>query len=132
LAAAVLIALIGFGALARHLAVLQATIARNDLVFATMTHTHFRHAQFVDRAASGLVAKAIYAPSGAWLYVIVDAADCGCRVVAQTAAGPRDLGPPQPEGQTSTLFVPAAAKPAGLALVRDADGATLATVHLVY
>ncbi|MGH7708511.1 MAG: anti-sigma factor family protein [Vulcanimicrobiaceae bacterium] len=130
--AAVFVAVLGLAALGRQFGTLQATIARNDLVFATMANAHFRHASFIGRGAPELVAKAIYAPDGAWVYVIVDQADCACHVVARTAAGARDLGRLHSEGRTATLFVQAAAKPPMLALVRYTDGATLATVRLVY
>jgi hypothetical protein len=105
--------------------------AGDGAVLATIASSHFEHVSFTANAPAAPVAKAIYARDGSWLFVVVDSASCGCRVVARAAGSDRDLGPPQVRGGTATLFVRGVPRPSSLAL-DDASGRALATATLVY
>jgi hypothetical protein len=131
LAAAMLLFVSGVW-LVRENTALRTSIARNDLAFVTVARSHFRHTNFSGNSADAPTAKVLYALDGSWLYLIIDQADCACRLNAHTASGERDLGSPINEGTTSTLFVTTAEKPLSLDLIRDSDKRILSTATLVY
>lgn len=119
------IVLVG-GALGRN-AQLRNSLRADDLAFATIATSHFRHTDFVGRTP----AKVLYARDGSWVYLIVDEPACQCRLVGRATSEVRDLGVPEPRGETATLFVARANRPHMLELV-DAQGSVLATATLVY
>ncbi len=92
--------------------------------------SHFRHASFIGREAGAPVAKVLYARDGAWIYVVVDARDCACRVVAHSENGTHDLGPLHEHGATKTLFNDGAGRPVTLELMRG--GQRVADATLIY
>ena len=106
---------------------LRRGLAQDDLAFATIATSHFRHTNFVGSPP----AKVLYARDGSWAYLIVDVPDCNCRLVARDDGTTRELGTPQSRGNTATLLVPRAGRPHSLALV-GAGGNVLATASLAY
>jgi hypothetical protein len=103
----------GFGALAAA-AILSLGItthqlseenARNDAVLATIANSHFKHVSMTPTIPGAPVAKVLYAPASRWVYVIVDAAKCDCRVVGDENGASLDLGSPASDGHVSTLFL---------------------------
>jgi hypothetical protein len=123
---------IGGGITADRMATAGKSNGADDRALATLATAHFLHESFRADTPGAPVAKVIYARDGGWLYVIVDAPDCRCRIVAGSGAGQRDLGPPLQHGSTSTLFVEAAGRPSTLRLVRDGTSGTLADTPLKY
>lgn len=103
----------------------------DNLALATLATSHFLHANFTPRDAGAPPAKVIYARDGSWLYVIVDAGQCGCRVEAVRSGSHVEFGSPRSHGATETLWVPKAGRPTALALVSDGDR-TIADVPLKY
>lgn len=128
-AAAALVIGVGGGAfMERATNIRQA--ARQSAVLATIATSHFAHVTFTRRSGDAPVSKVLYAHDGAWLYVIVDSATCGCRVVARSAAGNRDLGDVEAAGGTATLFARGVGQPNSLDLV-DAAGRVIADAKLI-
>jgi hypothetical protein len=121
---------IGAGALVEHGRDTREA-ARQSAIVATLADAHFLHVSLTPRAAGVPASKAIYGRDGAWLYVVIDAATCACRVVVRTATGERDLGPPDTRGTTATLFTRDAVHPTSVALVDDA-GRIRADAQLAY
>ena len=122
---------LGGGALVRQSADVRAALQRDDLALATIATSHFKHESFAARAAGAPAAKVLYAPDGAWFYVIVDSGSCACRVVAHSAAGERDLGAPEARGATAVLLVRDFPRPASLDLIRN-NGEPIARAALQY
>jgi anti-sigma factor RsiW len=118
-------------ALFRQSADLRAAVKGDDLAFATIATSHFKHESFVAREPGAPAAKVLYAPDGAWFYVVVDSGACACRVVAHSAAGERDLGAPQSRVTTSTLLIRDFPRPLSLDLVRE-GGSPIGGVSLKY
>lgn len=83
----------------------RATIAGDDRAFSAIAASHFAHTTLTKIAPDAPTAKVLWGKNPQWLYVIVDSPTCTCDVVAQTAAGERDLGAPESRGATATLFV---------------------------
>ena len=118
------------GALVQHSADSEAA-ARNGAVLATLANSHFLHVSLTPHDRSAPVSKAIYARDGAWIYVVIDNANCRCHVVARAGSVQRDLGAPQAVGGSSALFTRAVAHPTSVELVAD-SGRTLADATLAY
>lgn len=129
-AALLLAAGIGAAAIAEHATDVRQT-AHDSAVLATIATSHFNHVTFSARTAAVPVSKVLYARDGAWFYIVVDSAQCDCRVVARSAAGERDLGKPEVRGSTATLFVRDFPRPNMLELV-DAAGRTISDARLAY
>jgi hypothetical protein len=108
---------------------LRAAATHSDAVLATLATSHFRHVTLDARSAGVPTTKALYAPDRSWIYVIMDAPSCDCRVVAGDARGLSDLGTPQRVEKTSTLFAGATDHPQTIALV-DPSGKILASADL--
>ena len=104
--AASLLLCVGGGLELREIVALRRAAAENDATLVALVHSHFVHQSFKKLVPTAPAAKVLLGRSPQWMYVIVDSPACGCRVFAQTQAGPRDLGEPVPRGRTSTLFVP--------------------------
>lgn len=102
---------------------------RNDTVLATISTSHFKHVSLISRVSDLPAAKVLYAPDRSWLYLVVDAAHCDCHLVAQYGEEVRDLGSPQTNDRTSTLFIRDNGKPTSLRLV-SSSGAVLAAADL--
>jgi hypothetical protein len=109
---------------------LEAALARNDLALGAMTRSHLRHASFVALGQDAPPAKALYAPDGSWLYVVVDRPHCACRVVVRTGAAQRDLGEPQANETTATLYAPHPGPIRSIALTRPDGTSVLATAEV--
>jgi hypothetical protein len=129
-AALVLAAGVGAGALAEHTADARQA-ARDSTILATLATSHFNHTTFTPLVARVPVSKVLYARDGGWFYVVIDGARCGCRVVAHSAAGMRDLGSPAARGATATLFAQDAARPRFIELI-DAANTVMAKATLIY
>jgi hypothetical protein len=123
---------IGGGVTADRMATAGKSNGPDDRALATLATAHFLHESFRADAPGAPAAKVIYARDGGWLYVIVDAPNCHCRIVAGSGEGQRDLGPPLQHGSTSTLFVEPAGRPSTLRLVGDGASGTLADTPLKY
>jgi hypothetical protein len=106
-------------------------VPEDNAALATLATSHFLHANFTARDPSAPPAKVIYARDGSWLYVIVDAGQCDCRIEAVRGGSHVELGSPRSHGTTATLWVPKAGRPAALALVSDTNH-TVADVPLKY
>jgi hypothetical protein len=104
---------------------------QDSLALATIATSHFLHASFTSREPGAPPAKVLYARDGSWLYVIVDAARCDCRIVARRGEARVDLGPPRAHGLTETLFLAKAGRPGALALI-SGENRTLGDVNLPY
>lgn len=126
-AASVVLGIVLVGGVAGRNVALRNSLSADDRAFATIATSHFRHTNFVGRTP----AKVLYARDGTWVYLIVDEPACHCRLVSRDASAVRDLGAPEPRGETATLFVARANRPGALELV-DAQGSVLATATLVY
>jgi len=129
-AALLLAAGVGGGALVEHSADVRQA-ARDSAVLATIATSHFNHVTLTARTASAPVSKVLYARDGAWFYVVINSAACDCRVIARSAAGERDLGPPTVRGTTATLFVRDDSRPHSIELVTPA-GRMISDAALVY
>jgi hypothetical protein len=129
-AALLLAAGVGAGALVEHTADVRQA-ARDSAVLATIATSHFNHVTLTARTASAPVSKVLYARDGAWFYVVINTPACDCRVVARSALGERDLGPPTARGATATLFVRDDPRPNSIELVTPA-GRVIADATLVY
>lgn len=108
-----------------------AAAARNGAVLATLANSHFLHVSLTPHDPAVPVSKAIYARDGAWIYVVIDNANCRCHVVVRSGSEQRDLGAPQTVGGSSALFASGIAHPASVELVAD-SGRTLADATLAY
>lgn len=108
---------------------LQGIVSRSGAVSATLATSHFRHVNLTARTAGVPAAKVLYAPNATWIYLIINASNVRCRLLAQYADGVRDLGSPGSDGTTSTLFVKNAGKPIAVKLVAD-SGEALADAEL--
>ena len=108
---------------------LRAAASNNDATLATLATSHFRHVNLAARTAGVPTTKTLYAPDRSWIYVIMDAPSCACRVLAGDAHGFSDLGTPQRIEKTSTLFARPTAHPQTIALV-DPSGKILASADL--
>lgn len=110
-------AVLRFGALAAGFALLVAGTAgtreflhlrtlatQDDAILATVATSHFKHATFAKSDPAAPAAKVLWGLGRGWIYVIVNAADCNCRVIVTTSDGERDLGAPVPRGRTSATF----------------------------
>jgi hypothetical protein len=109
---------------------LETALARNDLALGAITRSHIRHSSFVALTQDAPPAKALYAPDGAWLYVIIDRPHCACRVVVRTGTAERDLGEPQANRTTATLYVPRPGPIRSIALTRPDGTSVLATAQV--
>jgi hypothetical protein len=109
----------------------RAALRADDLMLATLVNSHFKHQPFTPRRAGAPNAKVLFAPDGAWFYVIVDGSAGTCRLLARSATGERDLGSPALRGGTATLMVRDFPRPTSLELVGQ-DGGTIAGVSLTY
>ena len=87
--------------------------ARNSAAFTSdreqavhaMVGSHFAHAQFAGLAPDAPKAKVIYARTGAWRFIVVDAGRA-YTVAAQSNAGTIRLGQLHVQGATAELFLP--------------------------
>jgi len=129
-AAALLTVGVGGGAVLEHAANVRQA-AHDSAILTTIATSHFNHVTFTARSSAVPVSKVLYARDGAWFYVVIAGSTCDCRVIARSAAGERDLGKPDPRGNTATLFVRDFPRPASLELV-DASGSRLSDATLVY
>ena len=99
-AAVVFAATAAFEGTTAHTASVQA--ARTDAALGAIASSHFGHTTLT--AESGVVAKALYARDGSWLYVVAENAPRGAHVVLRSGATSRDLGALD-AGAPATLFV---------------------------
>ena len=79
-------------------------ISEQSTALHALVHSQFLHAQFVSSATDAPAAKVIYAKTGGWFYVIVDAAPDGLQIGTVTAAGTQVLGTPTPVAHSSAFF----------------------------
>ncbi len=80
----------------------SAQLARTDTALGAIASSHFGHTTLT--AQPGVVAKALYARDGAWVYVVANDAPRGAHVVLRSGAASRDLGALD-GGTPATLFV---------------------------
>ncbi|MEA2785800.1 MAG: hypothetical protein QOF71_1904 [Candidatus Eremiobacteraeota bacterium] len=76
-------------------------LARTDAALGAIAASHFGHTTLT--AESGVVAKALYARDGSWIYVVTENAPRGAHVVLREGAATRDLGALD-AGTPATLF----------------------------
>jgi hypothetical protein len=79
----------------------SAQLARTDAALGAIASSHFAHTTLT--AQPGVVAKALYARDGAWVYVVAENAPRGAHVVLRSGAARRDLGALD-AGAPATLF----------------------------
>ncbi|MBV8601855.1 MAG: zf-HC2 domain-containing protein [Candidatus Eremiobacteraeota bacterium] len=115
--------------LLRHDSDVKTLALMDDAALSTIATSHFRHETLTPRRPGAPIAKALYAADGTWLYVIVDATDCRCRVVIKNNSGERDLGAPHAGSKASTLFERGQGSPQTVALV-DGAGRVVADAEL--
>jgi anti-sigma-K factor RskA len=129
-AALVLAAALGGSALFEHRADVRLA-AHDSAVLASIANSHFLHVTLTANTRAAPVSKVLFARDGSWLYVIIDSPACDCRIVAQTAAGERDFGPPDVRGTASTFFARTERRPTAVELV-DAARRVLSRATLPY
>ena len=83
---------------------LRVALDGDDRAFSTLTHSHFRHAEFSKVMPDSPSAKVLYARDGSWFYVVIDGARPDLHVVGATAGSTHDYGVAGVHGHTSTLF----------------------------
>ena len=76
-------------------------LARTDAALGAIAASHFGHTTLT--AESGVVAKALYARDGSWIYVVAQNAPRGAHVVLREGSATRDLGVLD-AGTPATLF----------------------------
>ena len=99
-AAVVFAATTAFESTAAHTAAGQ--VARTDTALSAIASSHFAHTTLTSEP--GVVAKALYARDGSWVYVVAQNAPSGAHVVVRSGAATRDLGELS-AGAPATLFV---------------------------
>jgi hypothetical protein len=130
LAAAVILSLgITTGHLWQENHSLQTMAFRTDAVLATIATSHFKHVSLTPRAQGVPPAKVLYAPDRSWIYLVVDAVACNCRLEARYGDGFRNLGAPRSNDFTSTLFVKNTGRPTSVRLI-GASGEVIADADL--
>jgi len=102
--AASLLIVIGGAAGTRTVLHMRDIVVQDNMALAVVANSHFKHATLTKADPSAPTSKVLWGLSRHWVYVIVASPDCACRVVAITAAGERDLGPPLERGTTAALF----------------------------
>ena len=80
----------------------SAQLARTDTALGAIASSHFGHTTLTSQP--GVVAKALYARDGAWVYVVAENAPRGAHLVLRNGAASRDLGALD-GGAPATLFV---------------------------
>lgn len=93
-------------------------ISAQSTALHALVHSHFLHAQFVSSAPDAPAAKVIYAKTGGWFYVIVDAEPDGLQIGTVTPAGARVLGTLAPVAHSSAFFYPSGNGMHELVLIR--------------
>ena len=101
----------------------SAQLAQTDAALGAIASSHFAHTTLT-AGRPGVVAKALYARDGAWLYVVVENAPRGAHVVVRNAAASRDLGALD-AGTPSTLFARATGRADEITIV-DGNGGSAA------
>jgi hypothetical protein len=76
-------------------------LARTDAALGAIASSHFGHTTLTSEA--NVVAKALYARDGSWIYVVANDAPRGAHVVVRSGAASRDLGALD-AGAPATLF----------------------------
>jgi hypothetical protein len=99
-AAVLLAATAAFEGYSAHAASSQ--LARTEVALGAIASSHFGHTTLASEP--GVVAKALYARDGAWLYVVATGAPSGARVVLRRAAAAHDVGALE-SGTPAALFV---------------------------
>ena len=99
-AAVVFAATTAFEGISAHAASSQ--LERTDVALTAIASSHFGHTTLT--SDPGVVAKALYARDGAWVYVVAKDAPAGAHVVMHRGATARDLGALD-AGAPATLFV---------------------------
>jgi len=110
----------------------SAPSSTSDALRTTLVHAHFRHVSLISQATPAIGAKVLYGNDGAWLWIILDRADCRCRVVAYRNGVATSLGEPVPTGATSELYVTVAPHVDRISLESRGDGTSLASATLAY
>jgi hypothetical protein len=101
-----------FEGVAAHTA--SSRLASTDVALGAIASSHFGHTTLTSEP--GVVAKALYARDGAWLYVVAKNAPRGAHVVLRSGAASRDLGALD-AGAPATLFARAPGRAGDITLI---------------
>jgi len=82
----------------------SASVARQDVAMHALVHSHFLHVQLSALAPGAPSAKAIYARTGAWVYVLVDAPSQGLSIGTMQQSRLRVLGQPSTLRGSSAFY----------------------------
>ncbi|HWT04260.1 MAG TPA: zf-HC2 domain-containing protein [Xanthomonadales bacterium] len=99
-AAVVFAATTAFASVSAHTVSVQ--LAQTDTALGAIASSHFGHTTLTSR--SGVIAKALYARDGAWLYIVAENAPRGARVLLRNGSAMHDVGE-LGAGTPATLFV---------------------------
>ena len=105
----------------------SAQLARTDTALGAIASSHFGHTTLT--AQPGVVAKALYARDGAWMYVVAENAPRGAHVVLRSGAVSRDVGTLD-AGAPATLFVRAPGRVGEITVVAVGPGGGDVTIAI--
>jgi hypothetical protein len=94
-------------------------LARTDAALGAIASSHFSHTTLTP-GRTGVVAKALYARDGAWLYVVAENAPRGAHVVLRSGTARRDIGA-LGGGTPATLFARATGRADEISIIDGND-----------